>query len=87
MVLELVGTLGGTRGHAVAQQASASCCKGEHPYTDTKEGALEIACTTHPFACWHYMSEAMQDKMCMQCNTALDDNVLQCAGCGVKVHE
>ena len=28
MVLAPVGTLGGTRGHAVVQQASASCCKG-----------------------------------------------------------
>ena len=33
MMLAPVGALGGTMGRAVGQQASASCCKGVHPYT------------------------------------------------------
>ena len=32
MVLAAVGALDSTRGRAVAQQASASYCKGVHPY-------------------------------------------------------
>ena len=34
MVLASVDTLDGTRGHAAVQQASASYCKGVHPYID-----------------------------------------------------
>ena len=32
IVLALFGALDGIRGHAVVQQASASLCKGVHPY-------------------------------------------------------
>ena len=35
MVSAPVGTLDGTRGHAIAQQASASYCKGVHPYNSS----------------------------------------------------
>ena len=33
IVLAPVGPLGGTRGHALVQQARANCCKGVHPYS------------------------------------------------------
>ena len=54
---------------------------------DTEEGTLEMARAIHAFARRLSASEAMQDELCVECETALDDSVLQCTGCCVKVHE
>ena len=40
MVLVPVSTLDGTRGGAVVQQASTSCCKGVHPYKSLAQNKI-----------------------------------------------